>query len=653
MPSPLVLNDAPPSLVHFVVSALDHANEPKVQESDVLVNAFFKPVMNAFKVIFFGDQGVVSPRLLEFPLPEIKMELVYLERRSNGFDEESATPEFSGRPAIDDHEHLPVAAPDVESDSGKTVYKPPLPSDEKKSRSCQSCHKSSCSCRSDAFHSDLCPTLPAKMMILEFLVRSLRHPRRTHNVSDLDDMISDGASTGSVILGPSEKMMLDSLHALVNAKTRPKSPSFFFHPGAKMRKARSKSHIITQSEILKLISPETWEISSPGASPLKKSTAELSMDDKMISSCSDTPSLSSNQPALTSYASSLSAGLLQFIWKDGLPHFELSLDNPVAVYTANPIKAQDNDKSLDYIYLFHSGEQGRKDWLGNSSNVSRLVGKMKVSSSLVLNSDESTCTETEFVLYGSPDDYMRQVQSSYVVTKGKGLAKRVADIMKPSNLMNSSPKHVCKFGKSSSQQLDELTEIYEGEQCSAKESVLKSLVADDLPTNQEIAATVVRQWRWRERRKEPVLGGWGLKFLEKAGATHQEGSEEADVIVAIVPRGYHGGAASKNGGPAGLIERWRSGGRCDCGGWDLGCPIRVLQNDGNGASPQAETQSQDRKSVELSVKGAKKNEAMLRLVNITEDLHIIYFDSSLSPLQCFSTGIAIIHSQTPQLYPEL
>ncbi|KAG8095849.1 hypothetical protein GUJ93_ZPchr0013g35897 [Zizania palustris] len=585
------------------------------------------------------------------------MELAYMERR-NGVDEESATPEFSGRSAID----LPIAEPEVQSDSGQTIYKKPLPSAEKKSRSCQSCHKSPCSCRSDVFHSDLYPTLPAKMMILEFLIRSLRHPRRTHNVSDLDDMISDGATTGSVILGPSEKMMLDSLHALVNAKTRPKSPSFF-HPGAKMRKARSKSHIITQSEILKLISPDTWEISSPGASPLKKSTAEFSMDDKMASSCSDTPSLSSNQPVLSSYTSSLSAGLLQCVWKDGLPHFELSLDYPMAVYTANPIKAQDNDKSLDYVYLFHSGEQGRKDWLGNSSNVSRLVGKMKVSSSLVLNSDKSTSTETEFVLYGSPDDYMRQMQSRYVATKCKGLAKRVADIMKPPTNPNSSPKHVWKFGKSSSQQLDELTEIQEGEQCSAKEPALKNLAADDLPTNQEIAAIVVRRQRRIERhQKESVIGGWGLNFLEKAGAIHQEGSGSADVqdrngnggcVSAIVHQGYHGGPASKNGGPASLIERWRSGGHCDCGGWDLACPIRVLQNGGCGTSPQAESQSQDRKSMELSVKGSKKNEPMLRLVNITENLNIIYFESRLSPLQCFSTGIAIIHSQAPQLYPKL
>jgi hypothetical protein len=48
-----------------------------------------------------------------------------------------------------------------------------------------------------------------------------------------------------------------------------------------------------------------------------------------------------------------------------------------------------------------------------------------------------------------------------------------------------------------------------------------------------------------------------------------------------------------------------------------------------------------------------KNEPMFRLTGITEDLYILYFDSSLSPLQCFSTGIAIVHSQAAQLRPKL
>lgn len=501
------------------------------------------------------------------------------------------------------------------------------------------------------------------MMILEFLIRSLRHPTRTHNVSDLDDLISGGASTGNVTLGPSDKMMLDSLHALVNAKTRPtKSPSFFL-PGGKMRKTRSRSHTITQSEILNLISPETWEMSSHGASsPSKRSAAELAAHEGTAPSCSGTACLRSNQPGLSSYpppSSSLSAGLLQCIWKDGLPHFELSVDNPMAVYTASPVKKPHGDgkaaAAADHVYLFHSDEQGKKDWMGNySSSVSKLVGKMKVTSSLVLGSDGSRCVETEFVMYGSPDDYLRQMQSAYSVAKGKGLVKRVAEIMRSPNA-SSSPKHAAwgRFGRPSSPLRfdDDVREMLNAELGGAgKATGLVSLAADDLPTNQEVAAIVVR-----ERREEPaVVGGWGLKFLEKAGgAAHPEESKKARwCISAIVPRGYHGGVASENGGPSGLVERWRNSGRCECGGWDLGCPIRVLSNDGGGSSPPPEDGA---KSVELSPAGARSGgEPAVRLVSLAEGLYILYFDAGVvSPLQCFAAGVAVVHSQAPQLHPKL
>lgn len=38
------------------------------------------------------------------------------------------------------------------------------------------------------------------------------------------------------------------------------------------------------------------------------------------------------------------------------------------------------------------------------------------------------------------------------------------------------------------------------------------------------------------------------------------------------------GKFCKNGGPSTLTERWRSGGHCDCGGWDIGCPLMILKN---------------------------------------------------------------------------
>ncbi|CAN6226689.1 unnamed protein product [Urochloa humidicola] len=311
-------------------------------------------------------------------------------------------------------------------------------------------------------------------------------------------------------------------------------------------------------------------------------------------------------------------------WTDGLPNFELSLGDPIAVYTADAIKLQDNDRALDYVYMIYAGEQERKDGRGHSSNVSGLVGKMKVSSSFVIDPDKSSLLETEFLLYGSPEDYLRQMRT----------------------------------GNASSHQFDDLTEteILESEMISA--AGLTNLDADNLPTIQELAAIVVREQR-QEHNKEPLVGGSFLKFLEKAGFNHSEGTEDPDAknrngatkcITTIIPRGYHGSTVSKSSSPSGLIERWRSRGSCDCGGWDLGCPIRVLNNDGYASLPEGE--SQDSISVELAIKD-EKNRTMLKLVNIGEDRYSLNFDSSILPLQCFSIGIAIVHSQAPQLCPKL
>jgi len=44
----------------------------------------------------------------------------------------------------------------------------------------------------------------------------------------------------------------------------------------------------------------------------------------------------------------------------------------------------------------------------------------------------------------------------------------------------------------------------------------------------------------------------------------------------ILPSGVH--TVPKKGEPSSLIQRWRTGGSCDCGGWDLGCKLKILAN---------------------------------------------------------------------------
>lgn len=53
------------------------------------------------------------------------------------------------------------------------------------------------------------------------------------------------------------------------------------------------------------------------------------------------------------------------------------------------------------------------------------------------------------------------------------------------------------------------------------------------------------------------------------------------------------------------------------------------------------------------VQGAKEGEPTLKMVNIHEGLYFITFKPPLSALQCFSIGVAILHSQNPSLCQKL
>lgn len=58
-------------------------------------------------------------------------------------------------------------------------------------------------------------------------------------------------------------------------------------------------------------------------------------------------------------------------------------------------------------------------------------------------------------------------------------------------------------------------------------------------------------------------------------------NEESDSIMVILPGGVH--SSPNKGEPSPLLGRWRSGGSCDCGGWDVGCKLRVLSNQNQGS----------------------------------------------------------------------
>lgn len=111
------------------------------------------------------------------------------------------------------------------------------------------------------------------------------------------------------------------------------------------------------------------------------------------------------------------------------------------------------------------------------------------------------------------------------------------------------------------------------DQFTVKESVLYSYVdrqgdqeSVQLAVNREVAAVIVRI----PMGNSDTNGDEGRKGKELIG----KGFGSTTVIL---PGGVHG--LPNNGAPSPLLERWKSGGSCDCGGWDVGCKLRILTDE--------------------------------------------------------------------------
>lgn len=292
----------------------------------------------------------------------------------------------------------------------------------------------------------------------------------------------------------------------------------------------------------------------------------------------------------SSVSATVSQGMLQCTWKGGLPHFVFSADDQREVYITNLCKVEPaDDKAVDYMYSFHSRKGGHKDH-GICDSELHLVGKMKVSASFTLCPDNSKIMETEFILYGGDENCDIETHTSSLnLRKNKGLSKKVVEVFRTSHL--SKRKTFSKFGGSGAVL----------ESCSLEPSVDKgnnldalggaNKLENHLLPNFELAAIVVKD-HLRDNHHQKEIGGWGLKFLKKSGSRQMIDSPETSVrcescarntgdcctsMDILIPAGLHSGPRTKNCGPSSLTERWRSGGRCDCGGWDVGCPLTILK----------------------------------------------------------------------------
>ncbi|KAK4359200.1 hypothetical protein RND71_021429 [Anisodus tanguticus] len=109
-------------------------------------------------------------------------------------------------------------------------------------------------------------------------------------------------------------------------------------------------------------------------------------------------------------------------------------------------------------------------------------------------------------------------------------------------------------------------------------------------------------------------------------------SETYSDVVVILPGAAH--SLPSDGAPSSLLERWRSGGLCDCGGWDVGCKLKILEQVKN-------CRSQD--FLDLLIQGGdQRSKPIFSMAPLKNGLYSVEFDSSIPLVEAFSICVSAL-----------
>ncbi|XP_042505763.1 uncharacterized protein LOC122082335 [Macadamia integrifolia] len=341
-------------------------------------------------------------------------------------------------------------------------------------------------------------------------------------------------------------------------------------------------------------------------------------------------------------------GLLKLEYKHGVPFLEFSLNNLEDTLVAKTWKGHN---AFNWVYTFHSLNNRRKSGSGWNSKEKHkeasMIGQMQVSCYLCSEMRNSggfdNSMVTEFVLYDiahtrksfgtqdSPDcqtDPTKHPKAPSIGDLDKSSSMDLNGVFSPAKL-----KHQVRHASDDSDA-----------------STAYPWAPADLHPYLEIAAISIQvpfQKRESLKDKEGVCGkassnSFDLSVVEQRSDDAPHYLSPAKVK-AVTSTGTHGLPCTRDGGgPSPLLDRWRSGGGCDCGGWDMACPIVVF---GNASSPNVgDHHFGNRMPLELFVQGAKEKMPALTMNLIDEGQYLVDFHAQLSTLQAFSICVAILHS---------
>ncbi|XP_062095392.1 uncharacterized protein LOC133801236 [Humulus lupulus] len=278
--------------------------------------------------------------------------------------------------------------------------------------------------------------------------------------------------------------------------------------------------------------------------------------------------------------------LLQLIINNGIPLFRFVVNNNSNILAAtikNRTSSKDDSGSNFTFYMVNEIKKKSGGWISQGSKmkyVYNVVGQMKVSTS------DFSCTS-------EPDNDEYMLRESVLF----GVERKQVD--------QGSPKFI---------------------------------------PNRELAAAVVKVSRKHISHEHQTDKESMEKGCDKCSPQNQSSlkvgeNEHLNHVTVILPGGVH--SMPNKGEPSPLVHRWKSGGSCDCGGWDVGCKLQVLSDEKN--SPKGLFSD----CLELHVEGGgqQQNSPTLSLMPSKDGIYSVEYNTSITRLQAFFICVAVLCSQ--------
>ncbi|KAK7287603.1 hypothetical protein RIF29_00884 [Crotalaria pallida] len=282
-------------------------------------------------------------------------------------------------------------------------------------------------------------------------------------------------------------------------------------------------------------------------------------------------------------------GLLQLTIKNGLPLFKFVLNNESKIFAATSKRLASLEKEDLGCFTFYMVNEIKKKsggWMSHGSKEKscgyayNIVAQMKFSCSFTepINQDiKRQCLVKEYILSGVEVGQTDQGQPKFI--QSRELAAVVIE---------TPYENLCDEG-------------LHGDKNLLKKECLKYMINE--------------------------------RCLCSSGENGISGS-----TTVILPGGAHG--SPNKGEPSPLIHRWKTGGSCDCGGWDIGCKLFVLSNQ----KQQSSKPYHDRFQLFVQ-EGAGQNMPLFTLSPLKDGFYSIEFNSTITHLQAFFISVVALSCQ--------